>query len=439
MKVKRKILVVFLFLILYFFFLLLNSTQLISNLLFGQILCVFAISFAFIPVLESFIKKNILFTILFLFIFLFTYTLKYFYFDRLWISYHQINVGSVETMNQVVSIIFLFNIIFWYLLKLPIKNLLSRKPIIYNSNLLFFLNISIFVLMSIFGNTNEYIFNSGGYALSSGTGSKNSLTEYAIIFLAASFIYSGNSKKKLILLYTVSILYCLKNLLQGGRIETVMVLFLILIFDLVHRFSFYKLLIGATVSFTFLSIFSFFRNNPTNLLTLDGFETLFSYLIEKRSTNFISNNQGDVLYASERMILLINDEILDIYSRIKGFFYFIIGPFVPSKYLPAEANLSSFRTDLYSVGGGGLAPIHLYVYLSYLGLVILAVVVSRAIYGFNYKNMNSFLYYYGLLVLVSTPRWYAYNPIFLIKFCLLGATYLYILSRLKNPILQDHH
>jgi hypothetical protein len=288
--------------------------------------------------------------------------------------------------------------------------------------------------MAIFGNTREYIFNSGGYAFSTETGSRNSLSEYAIIFLAASFLFSGKRKKNTLFLYLISILYCLKNLLQGGRVETVMVLFLLLVFDLAYRFSFYKLLIGALFSFILLAMFSYFRDNPNSLFSLEGYSSMLESFIDRKSRSYITNNQGDVLYASERMIILIKDQVLDVNSRIISFIYYIISPFIPSKYLPAEANLASFRTDLYSVGGGGLAPVYFFVYLSYVGIILLSFIVSKAFYGFTYSKMNSFLYLYGLLVIISTPRWFVYNPIFLVKFCLIGAVYLYLLSRYQNNI-----
>lgn len=434
MTQKRKLIFIYSFLILYFMFLLMNSTKLVSDVLFGQVICVFAITFASLPILDSFVRKNVLYTILFSFIFLFSYTLKYFYFDRLWISFHQIGIGSIETMNQVTTILFMFNLLLWFFLKFPNKSNMLRKPITYNNNILFIFNISVFVVMTIFGNTREYIFNSGGYAFSTQTGSRNSLTEYAIIFLAASFLFSGINKKHTLLLYIVSALYCLKNLLQGGRVETVMVLFLILIFDLAHRFTFYKLLIAAFFSFVLLTMFSYFRDNPYNLIGIEGYESMLESFIEKKSRTYISSNQGDVLYASERMIILIREQILDTYGRVISFIYYIISPFTPSKYLPAEANLATFRTDLYSVGGGGLAPVYFFVYLSYLGLILLSFVVSKAIYGYTFKKMNSFIYFYGLFVIISTPRWYVYNPIFLVKFCLIGAIYLYLLSRFQNNI-----
>lgn len=437
MTIKNKLKFALFFVVQYLLLVILNSTNVIVELLFGQIVFIFAAFFAFLPVINSIMRKNAVFTILFLFIFFYTYTLKYFYFDHLWLSFHQINVGTIGTINQVTSVIFIFNMLIWFFLKQGNEPYFIRLPVKYNNNLLFYFNITIFVLMAVFGNTNESILATGGYALSSGTGNRSSLTEYALIFLTASFLFTGSSKRKLLIIYLLSGLYCLKNLSQGGRIETVMVLFLILVFDIVHSFSFYKILFASLIPIVFLFLFSLIRNNPESIISIDGFNDMLSSILYKTPRSYISSNQGDVLFASERMFLLIKDNVLNFYTRIESFFHFIIAAFIPFKYLPPEANLSSYRLDLYSVGGGGLAPIYFFIYLSYVGILLLAIIFVKAIYGFTNKKINSFVYFYGLLVIISVPRWYAYYPIGLIKFCLIGAIYLFLLTRLNRLLKKE--
>ena len=87
-------------------------------------------------------------------------------------------------------------------------------------------------LITIFGRSGNNIFDSGGYG-SIGANVQNAgglaIFEYFLVLFPIAYIYSGQNKKKLRLLLIMAVIYSLKGLLLGGRIEALQMLLMIFI------------------------------------------------------------------------------------------------------------------------------------------------------------------------------------------------------------------
>lgn len=296
-----------------------------------------------------------------------------------------------------------------------VKNLsFQRRPNI----LAFFLFFSISVLVLLFGQTGENIFTSGGYAI--GETSKSSIFEYFILFFLLAYYFSCNNRISKLMLFALALCYIGKSLMFGGRIEVIQLLLLVFfILTINHslKFSPIVILLGC-LSFYYLNqVFSSIRSNPVGLLSGDYTSYLnpFTHYADT-SVEYISSNEGDVIQSSARLIGLIENGFLDFIGRIKGGIGFILSIFVPSSILPAEASLITFKKNMYDSGGGGLAPVYYFAYLSWFGPILF----SKIIFWINEltnNNKSIYLKLYVLLVFSTFPRWFAYNPIIMFKLC----------------------
>lgn len=130
-----------------------------------------------------------------------------------------------------------------------------------------------------------------------------------------------------------------------------------------------------------------------------------------------------------RLHYMIDIGALTLEDRLKSLVYFFMSIFVPSNFLPGLANLSSYKQNLYYSGGGGLITSFSYCWGWAAGVGFFALWVVKVVNSFFYSN-SVYWKYYALLVIVSTPRWFAYYPIQIFKFALYGVLIFYILNSL---------
>lgn len=281
----------------------------------------------------------------------------------------------------------------------------------------------------MFGLQGETIFTSGGYA--SGDVSKSPLYEYSIIlFLAVFLLLNPKSKLQVFLVSSFVFYYTVKSLMYGGRIELMqlwlIVLYLKFGFFIKHRF---KLFLIAMMSFFFMEIFSQIRANP---LLLDSLNEIV-FFNKDLEGDYISNQFGDVYQSSLRVIGLLNDGYISSIDAIASFFLVIFSIVFPSSVMPDLYNLASYLQTVERSGGGGFISAFSFIWLSYLGPVIfgffIGYIIRRA-----YLSENLSVNVYGVLVLVSFPRWFAYYPVVLFKFALLGGLMIAMLLMLRRYI-----
>jgi hypothetical protein len=219
------------------------------------------------------------------------------------------------------------------------------------------------------------------------------------------------------------VFFSIKNILFGGRIEVLQLLLLLFFIYLVipKKIGLFTFFLFSIIILPLFSIIGFIRSNPTILLESDYIFSTFSNIeVFFLDVEYINSTQGDVIQSSARLLGIVERGELQYVDRLVGFPGFLISSIVPSSFLPQHLNLSTYLQDRYRSGGGGLAPVYFFVWLGYLGPFIVGIWVGRVINLLN-ESKSRFFKIYSLLVLITFPRWYSYNPIFFVKFCLYGA------------------
>ncbi len=406
---KEKLFFLTIGLLIFFFLKFIGYTPVTAILLFIGI-----ISINITLIFKSYLSHHKLALLAFIYIFLYSFVTKSAFIDGLQISVYK-DFNDIKEYYNTSLILYFFLLLIWFFMRWDIQR--EEKLIGYQNNIfLFYIFATIALLLAIFGKSGDNIFDAGGYA--TGANSSSSLNEYFFIPLVISIIFSNNKKTRQIIIYIISAFYALKNLLYGGRIEIVMVILCIFAWQFYNRFSIKQIIIYSTLGFYFFIVIGNLRDNPLILFS-NEWTKIFSVSFTSNNS-IVMSQEGDVFYATNRWIGMINKDIILPPERIESFIYFIASIFVPFSYLPDIANLSSYKSDVYPVGGGGLIFGPFYVYFSYFGVIFIAYLISYIISNIgNFRN-NLFLKLYCLFVFITLPRWFAYSAIVLFKLCIYG-------------------
>ncbi|NLJ82742.1 MAG: oligosaccharide repeat unit polymerase [Bacteroidales bacterium] len=425
-KFKIKNTIVFLILISLFFILLfIGYNKITGIILYLNIMLINIFLFT-----KAYRRKNSPLLIFFLFSLLYAYALRYPLIDELQISvyYYFNDLDHIYKTSLLFYLFLIFLNLFIKIPKNPNKILIKQK----DNGLFFYVFLIISIIFMIRGKTGENIF-SGGYG--TGLSSANSLNEYFLIPFFISIIFSNNSKRKKILLYIIAFIYALKNILYGGRIEVMMIALCIFIWDFNIKLKPTTIILITLFSFYFFKIIGEIRQNPQLLFTSDW---IYLFIPSFKTTNstVVISQEADVLYATNRLVSMVDERIINTIDRFKAFFYFILSIILPYSYLPDIANLASYKRFDYNVGGGGLIFGWFYVYLSYIGVILIAFYISKILskIGLNNEKGISFINIYAVFVFMTMPRWFAYSPITMFKLSLYGASICFLVIGLDNMI-----
>lgn len=275
-------------------------------------------------------------------------------------------------------------------------------------------------VFTTWGLQGQTILEVGGYKESLASRESSVLFAYTLLTLPLAFLYTHTRTQRM-LCYIMLLYYCSKIMLFGGRIEAIQMSITFFLIRFRFTWSRLRMIYMVLGAYILMTVWSVYRASTTVAITSITPDKLY-----------ISG--GDVYYASMRIIYFIEHEILSLSDRIEAFLYYIVSALLPYRWLPDLANLSSYLKHKYDTGGGGLAPIFFYAFGGY-PLVILAGYTLATLV--NKMNNSRYHYFYGILLIATVPRWYAYYPIQPIKICLLGIILLwgieYYLSN-KNSI-----
>ncbi len=399
----------------------------------GKILCITSIVLTTSLIIRAFVKKNIIFILLSVYIFLYTYVTKYIFFDYIPISFHE-SFGEAHFIYKSSLVHLLFLIVFNVFIKIPDKQE-NNQIEIKDNNFIFYLNFFIAIMAMILGRSGEMIFDSGGYGY--GEVNQSVINEYFFIFYVIAFVFSGLRKNKIILLFILAGLYSIKNLLYGGRIEVVMLGLSMTILFFQFKISFKKFILLILVSIVFFNIYGIIRGNPLILLEEDWYSVIMPK--EEESKDIIISQEGDVNHATSRMIGMADTNVIPFEERSRSFLYFLLSSFTPSSALPPIANLSSYKQDMYSVGGGGLISGYFYVFGSYIGVILIALFLSYNLSKIGNVNKHLLIQFYLIFLIITLPRWFGYNPVAIIKLSVYGALiayFFYCIDYTYNKLIQ---
>lgn len=382
-------------------------------------------------------RKVIPVFILFSFIFLYTKTFNIYFIDHIGVSFWQDfqTPGIINTVliNHAIFLVFLGNLISAEVkvVKTDLFHHFEPDRVLFS----IFLVFSIFIL--IFGLTGETIFQSGSYGTSD-TVQKSTLHEYFILIFLFVMLFAPRNFACQSLLIFILLLYMIKTLLYGGRIEVVQVsllfFYLYYVFKDKIKLKYVVLIIFSGIYFN--EVVSNIRTNPADLIQGNIGQLMIpsGFFSNNNDIEYIASNEGDVIQSSARLIGLSGTAGLTPLKRGFSFISYLFSPIVPLSILPGYANLAAYEQDTYRSGGGGLISTYFFIWLGYIGPAIIAAFLAFVIRSF-YQFENKLMMIYGVLLLITFPRWFAYNPVLLVKFCFYGVI-LYLLIRLFILVLK---
>lgn len=378
----------------------------------GQLSVIFLLVQAMIILGRTIKVKNSLLMVIFTFMTLYIWPSKLFFFNDLYFSAHH-QAYTYYTAIYTTLLFALFLLVFNSIIK--IQPITANYKIKFKHNDYIFYGLYIITLFIIF-----FFRRSGSHYDGSGGDVKvSSLYEYSLILMILLYIYTNNRKYKLILFYVLCFLYVFFTIIVGGRIEVILLALLLLTIKYQYIISFKKIIFLLLVGIWFMSVFENIRQNPSILLSNNAISVLNPFSDSIRLYDFQSSNEGDVFWASERMILLIEENELLISDRFEAALNYFMSSFVPNSFLSPLANLANYKINIYTTGGGGLAIAYFYVMFGFLGVIGLGVFLALMMNKLSAKS-TSILQFYVILLITTLPRWFAYNPIHLIKFCVWG-------------------
>lgn len=391
----------------------------------GQILSLLLVMFIGYHLVASY-KFNCL-ALFVMYIFMLSYSLEptVYYFLHEHIGYRT-EVENPYTVYYVALLIYVFFCIYTVFLHYKKQILTPKKSMkgIYSSELIWIICVLATIICIFMGKSGQTIMESGGYRDTMDTLESSSLFGYGIIFLLCSYFYASTKAKYKITLF-VTALYILRDLSFGGRIDSLMLCILLFICHFQYVISKKKIMLLVVVGFILNSFFEVYRTLTSGGLSL--FVTEGSNIF-----SLTTGNSGEVYYSSMRIMYLIQNGILDFYSRIESAIYFILSIAVPYSQLPPLANLSSYMQSQYGCGGGGLGPVFIYAMFGIMGVIVFSIWISKCCnYLIQDKRISPYKIY-CIYIVAMAPRWYAYYPIAIFKFCVIAMFFFVIIRYMQK-------
>ena len=341
--------------------------------------------------------------------------------------YYEISGPSSYQKAIFLFSIFLTSLLFFFKDQ-PNVPVADRLPV-YDSNIVFFINIMVMVAIIFFGASGESIISA---SYGSNRTEISTIYVYFPVFFLAAYLSSGRRKMQLYLMHIVGFAFVLKSLLLGGRGNTITMGLIIYLLFFDSRMSFPTFILVLVVGFVFFALFGYLRaaKNLTSINLADAFAIGSSYRDKYVAA---SSNQTDVFYASVRIITMVDTGIITTLERIWAFALFCVSIFVPYSILPPLANLSNYKLDVYNSLGGGLIFAYFYTYLSYGGIILAGYLVNKV--WDNLRTSESlYTLVYSILVFATMNGWFAYNPITLFKLCLWAVFYIFAMDMLNKAL-----
>ncbi len=284
--------------------------------------------------------------------------------------------------------------------------------------------IQIFILL--FGKTGETILTSN-YGQINTTGFSGflgfSINEYYLIFLVITlFIYKPNKY-----IHLLNILFILKNVLYGGRVEALQVLFAYSIFLKIN----FKSVKNLLISFITIIGFQVIGSIRSTGLSLELIITAISdiSIFELGFFQGATSTFSEVIYSSSVMQGIINDNLISQSLRLEMVTQHFFSYIFPYSFLNEKADISLFSQSISMAGGGGLPSAYFY-FIGGLPFVVVGSFIYVYIFRKMHKSQNYMYNALGILMLITAPRWLLYNHITFIK----SSFYLFIIMYLFYKI-----
>nr|WP_140173833.1 O-antigen polysaccharide polymerase Wzy [Vibrio parahaemolyticus] len=284
-----------------------------------------------------------------------------------------------------------------------------KDGLIYYSS---YLVLIVMIPLSLIGK--DTVLSNGGYG---GNSDSSIFFEYCLIFMIVCWLYSGNNRNKLFLLFGMMLVYLVLPLMFGKRLPFIMVSLLIFNFYFLNRFS---------NKFIILSLFGMLFILSVLALTRVGssFDVgILNLLVNVDDNGVMANNQGGVVVSAASYLGLVEDGYFDWLFRLSSFFGTLVSPFTVGKFNVSEAYINTSAMKYTAIpGNGGLPGVYFYIWGGWGLLISLSLAFALA---FSAVGKSRLISIYVLFLLITFPRWYAYNMLIIFK---MGFWLIFIIS-----------
>lgn len=346
----------------------------------------------------AFLSKNRVFVFSVIFISTyFIYLIPYFFYGYAYATRENYQIDSVARINfHYIAFFVLFFLMAFYTSKCD-ELKLSERLVFYNNPLIYFTCLSVLcVFISLSIDFRGTALTVSYQEISEG---RYPIVDYSLIFVLLAYVFGPSDKQRKILIL-VGFLYIVVSLLYGLRLRGIqmMLLLFILFFEVLFkpRFVFFVSLLGIFL----MQWWGELRAGDAAFMQRD-------YVIV--------SNQGGVFLNANMYIGLVRDGYITTLERFTTFLGNVLSIFYSQSSLPEKYNLAALAGSYFSIPGGGLISGYMYVWGGVLGLLIGTLIISL-IYRYLFSFMrNQYVLIYGVIIICTLPRWFAYNPIHFFK------------------------
>ena len=394
--------------------------------------------FIFLPIINYILltiksRHNLPLTLFFIYAIIFyLYLIPRFIFDLPIVYYFQYDDIYFYNKSLLVIIIYLLSLMFFVKpfdndFKFPEYSRFFR-----GNNKIVVLNCLIMLSIYLFGFSGKNITDDVKYGTED-FGEKSVFTEYFILFLIIALVHTKNHIVKWgIILF--SVLMMVKCVLYGSRVSALLILLTIFAIEFANRFSVKTIIFSAFIGILVMNLLGILREQSDKELN-------FQSLARVNPDNIMASTQSNMFYGSVCFVGLLDDEVFTVDTRIKSFIGFIIRLFLPSKLSFEEGSLTDYGQKFTDWGGGAHPATYFYVWFGWLGPVLFGWIIAKLMNLLKNKLINKYWMFVALILIITVPRWYGYEPGIIFKMSWVGLVILIVFENIffKNSQKENEH
>ncbi len=392
--------------------------------------------FIFLPIINYILltiksRHNLPLTLFFIYAIIFyLYLIPRFIFDLPIVYYFQYDDIYFYNKSLLVIIIYLLSLMFFVKpfdndFKFPEYSRFFR-----GNNKIVVINCLIMLSIYLFGFSGKNITDDVKYGTED-FGEKSVFTEYFILFLIIALVHTKNHLIKWgIILF--SVLMMVKCVLYGSRVSALLILLTIFAIEFANRFSVKTVIISAFIGILVMNLLGILREQSDKELN-------FQSLARVNPDNIMASTQSNMFYGSVCFVGLLDDEVFTIETRVKAFVGFIIRLFLPSKLSFEEGSLTDYGQKFTDWGGGAHPATYFYVWFGWLGPVIFGWIIAKLMNLLKNEQINKYWMFVALILIITVPRWYGYEPGIIFKMSWVGLVILIVLENMLFKFSKKEH
>ena len=322
---------------------------------------------------------------------------------------------DVDLYREVITCYSIFIFIF-STLNINSRINLNVLPKVKN-DIYYYIILMVMLFIILFGKTGEMILTEGyGHVEGSVQFLNLSINEYFFHFLIIClFLYRHN-----LWVYILSAFFGIKNLLFGGRIEVIQLLFIYVLYFRIDLKTIKNIFL-AIFAIQFFNFMGIIRSSGL-LVALSNNLNFFAGFGSEANLLRITSTFGEVAYSSVTLHGVLRDSLVSGAARIEATLTHLLTYFVPYSLVSSKANIIVYVQELSPHQGGTFISSYFFFFGGFITVFIFSMIYGMA-YRFLVLRKTVFSTLATILIFATVPRWLVYNHITFFK----SAIYLFIL------------